>query len=175
MTLSNLMDETVKSFANMSGFSGSGQSPTVMMAAQEGAGVFSNQYIIVKDNLVKKTSKKKDTPQDKSVVLIDGQTSFLARYQAESLNEFDPETFLRHSEISDSFFIRLEFLRDFNNCLKLLSKQDHAEFKEELEKDSTRMLIAKLATRNFHQDNLSLNPKVQKDKMVDLLAEKVTV
>ncbi len=84
------------------------------------------------------------------MALIDGQTSFLARYQAESLNEFDPDTFLRHSEIPDSYFIRLDFLRDFNNCLKLLSQQDHAEYIEELEKDSTRMVIAKLATKSFH-------------------------
>ena len=98
---------------------------------------------------MKKTAKKKD-PQDKNVVLIDGQTSFLARYQAESVNEFDPDAFLRHSEIPDTYYIRLDFLRDFNNCLKLLSSQDHAEYIEELEKDSTRMTIAKLATKGFH-------------------------
>jgi len=83
----------------------------------------------------------------------------MARYHAESLNQLDPETFLRHSEIPDKFHIRLDFLRDFKNCLGLLSKQDHCEYSEELEKDSSRMVIAKLATREFHQQCIMANSK----------------
>jgi hypothetical protein len=74
----------------------------------------------------------------------------LARYERETLNSLDPEIFLRHSEIPDLMHIRIDFLRDFKNCLALLSKEDHCEFTEALEKDSSRMDIAKLATREFH-------------------------
>ena len=61
---------------------------------------------------------------------------------------------MRHSEIPDKLHIKLDFIRDFKNCLKLLSDEDYADYVEELEKDHTRMTIAKLATRNFHQANL---------------------
>jgi hypothetical protein len=47
-------------------------------------------------------------------------------------------------------FIRLDFLRDFKNNLELLSIEDQADFTEALERDSTRMDVAKLATREFH-------------------------
>jgi len=35
--------------------------------------------------------------------------------------------------------MKIEFLRDFKNCLKLLSYEKHAEFVNALEKDFTRM------------------------------------
>lgn len=111
----------------------------------------------MKDSLVqpKNLKRKKDVKNE----IVDGHHSFLARYQAELLNQLDPETFLRHSEISDTLHIRLDFLRDFKNCLSLLSKEDHCDFTEELEKDSSRMVIAKLATREFHQANMMANQK----------------
>jgi hypothetical protein len=105
---------------------------------------------------------------------VDGSQTFLNRYHAETLNQLDPETFLRHSEISDTYHIRLDFLRDFKNCLRLLSKEDHCDFIEELEKDSSRMVIAKLANRVFHQESWTSKKDDKKDKTVDLLAERVT-
>jgi hypothetical protein len=68
----------------------------------EGSGIFSNQYIIVQDRLLvakpgTKVSKSKGDPSE--VKIVDGVSSFLARYQDETLNDLDQETFLRHSEI----------------------------------------------------------------------------
>ena len=60
--------------------------------------------------------------------------------------------------------MRLDFLRDFKNCLELLSLEDHVDFTEAIESDSTRTEIMKLATREFHQ----------KGDVRDLIAEKVT-
>lgn len=57
---------------------------------------------------------------------------------------------MRHSEIQDVVYLRLDYLRDFKNCLKLLSNQDHVEFTEAIERDSTRTEIMKLATKEFH-------------------------
>ena len=87
--------------------------------------------MIVKDQLVEDKKKKQPLRHD----LVDGQQSFLARYHSELLTEMDPDCFLRHSEIPDLLTIRLDFIRDFKNCLKLLSSEDHADFVEELEKD----------------------------------------
>ena len=83
----------------------------------------------------------------------------------------DPEIFLRHSEISDTYHIRLDFLRDFKNCLKLLNREDHSDFTEELEKDSYRLEIAKLAHRVFHQECWKDD---KQEKVIDLLKENVT-
>jgi len=59
-------------------------------------------------------------------------------------------------------------LRDFKNCLGLLSKEDHSNFIEELEKDETRMELAKLATREFHQASFDHKSKAFSDKILDL-------
>jgi len=48
--------------------------------------------------------------------------------------------------------MKIEFLRDFKNCLQLLSDQKQAEFVDSLERDTTRMQIAKVATRNFSEN-----------------------
>ena len=62
----------------------------------------------------------------------------------------DQSVFLRHGDIDDvDFKIRLDFLRDFKNKLGLLSQDDEIVFREQLERDSTRQVIAKLATRSF--------------------------
>ena len=59
--------------------------------------------------------------------------------------------FMRHGDIEDiDFKIRLDFLRDFKNKLSLLSCEDEVVFREQLERDSTRQVIAKLATQKFH-------------------------
>jgi hypothetical protein len=87
----------------------------------------------------------------------------MQRHHSETLQQLDPEVFMRHSEISDTYHIRLDFLRDFKNCLKLLSKEEYCEFVEELEKDTTRMEIAKLAHREFHQ-SLQQGPKTSTTK-----------
>ncbi len=97
--------------------------PVQNILQTEGSGIFSNQYIIVQDRLLQKNSKQKGQNSNE-VSHIDGNTSFMARYQNETLNDFDQESFLRHSEISESIFIRLDFLRDFKNNLELLSLED---------------------------------------------------
>lgn len=117
--------------------------------SEPAAGPFSNQYIIVRDTVPK--DKKKSRKVDFQNEIVDGNSSIFARYNAETLNQLDPDVFLRHSEIADTYHIRLDFLRDFWNCLRLLSKEDHCDYIEELEKDSSRLNIAKLAHRNFHQ------------------------
>ena len=48
--------------------------------------------------------------------------------------------------------LRLDFLRDFRNCLKLLTPDMYAEFVDELDKDTTYMRLAKFATREMHQE-----------------------
>ena len=90
----------------------------------EGSGLFSNQYIVVQDRLIMgksggKTAKQNSEPGE--IKIVDGTTSFLAKQQLETLNDLDQETFLRHSEIQDTVYLRLDYLRDFKNCLKLLS------------------------------------------------------
>lgn len=128
------------------------------------ASLFSNQYIIVRDTVPK--DKKKSKKVENKNEIVDGNSSFLARYNAETLNQLDPEVFLRHSEIADTYHIRLDFLRDFKNCLRLLSKEDHSDYTEELEKDSSRINIAKLAHRHFHQACWQQSGK--KDMVYDL-------
>ena len=109
-----------------------------------------------------KNQKQNSDPSE--VKIVDGTTSYLAKQQLETLNDLDQETFLRHSEIQDTVYLRLDFLRDFKNCLELLSLEDHVDFTEAIESDSTRTEIMKLATREFHQ----------KGDVRDLIAEKVT-
>lgn len=120
---------------------------------------------MVKDNLIN-DPKNRNLKHD----LVDGNQSFLARYKSELLNELDQETYLRHSEIPDKLHIRLDFIRDFKNCLKLLSDQDYADYVEELEKDATRTNIAKLATCQFHQ--LNFDSEKSKGRIKDLLTER---
>ena len=94
---------------------------------------------------------------------------------SESLQQLDPEVFLRHSEIPDTLHLRLDFLRDFRNCLSLLSKEKHAEFVNELEKDTSFMDLAKFATRELHQESMmSQTDKSKTEKIHDLLSEKIT-
>ena len=80
--------------------------------------------------------------------------------------------FLRHSEIPDTLHLRIDFLRDFRNCLGLLSSEKHAEFVNELERDTTFMDLAKFATRELHQE--SMMSRVDKGKTEKILSEKVT-
>ena len=57
---------------------------------------------------------------------------------------------MRHGDIDTvDFKIRIDFLRDFKNKLGLLSTEDEVLYAECLERDSTRQVIAKLATRSF--------------------------
>ena len=82
--------------------------------------------------------------------LINGDDSYYSKLQNETVQSLDQSVFLRHSDIDDvDFKIRLDFLRDFKNKLGLLSKHDEIVFREQLERDSTRQVIAKLATRSF--------------------------
>ena len=55
---------------------------------------------------------------------------------------------MRHSEIPDTMYIKLDFLRDYKNCLKLISKVDHLEYVDLLESDPTRF-SARLATKSL--------------------------
>ena len=135
------------------------------------ASPFNNQYIIVRDTMRKDKKKSKKADSNKNEI-VDGNSSFLARYNAETLSQLDPEVFLRHSEIADTYHVRLDFLRDFKNCLRLLSKEDHCDYIEELERDISRMNIAKLAHRNFHQACWQQSSK--KDMAHELQAETVT-
>jgi hypothetical protein len=89
------------------------------------------------------------------------------------LNELDPDLFLRHSEIPDTMHIRLDFLRDFKNCLNLLSSQMYSEFINELDADSQYMDIAKFATREFHQDIMLDNPR-KNEKIISFLQDTVS-
>jgi hypothetical protein len=79
--------------------------------SESASGPFSNQYIIVRDTVPK--DKKKSRKVDFQNEIVDGNSSILARYNAETLNQLDPDVFLRHSEIADTYHIRLDFLRDF--------------------------------------------------------------
>ena len=86
-------------------------------------------------------------------MLVDGDRSAMAQLYHDSLQIQDPDVFLRHSEISDSMTLRLGFLRDFRNCLRLLTPDMYAEFVDELDKDTSYMRIAKFATREMHQES----------------------
>ena len=62
----------------------------------------------------------------------------------------DTSVFMRHGDIDYvDFKIRIDFLRDFKNKLGLLTTEDEVLYSECLERDSTRQVIAKLATKSF--------------------------
>ena len=93
------------------------------------------------------TQNNNKIPNEK---LINGDDSYYSKLQNETVQSLDQSVFLRHSDIDDvDFKIRLDFLRDFKNKLGLLNKHDEIVFREQLERDSTRQVIAKLATRAF--------------------------
>ena len=57
----------------------------------------------------------------------------------ESVSSLDQTIFMRHGDIDDvELKVRLDFIRDFRNLLKLLSKEDEVVFIEQLERDKTR-------------------------------------
>ncbi len=90
-------------------------------------------------------------PQDKNKLpderLINGDDSYYSKMQNDTLSTLDSSMFMRHGDIEDiDFKIRLDFLRDFKNKLSLLSREDEVVYREQLERDSTRQIIAKLAT-----------------------------
>ena len=67
-----------------------------------------------------------------------------------TVNQLDNVSFLRHGDIDDQVFkVKLDFIRDFRNVLGLLSMEDSIEFMEQLERDSTRQILAKLPTRKM--------------------------
>ena len=58
---------------------------------------------------------------------------------------------MRHGDIDDiNVRVKLEFIRDFKNKLRLLSEEDECVYVDQLERDSSRVKIAKLATKNFY-------------------------
>lgn len=57
---------------------------------------------------------------------------------------------MRHGDIDDIVFkVKLDFIRDFRNVLGLLSDEDSIEFMDQLERDTTRQILAKLSTRKM--------------------------
>ena len=80
-------------------------------------------------------------------MFLDGEDTYFSRTQAQSVNQLDNVSFLRHGDIDEQIFgIKLDFIRDFRNVLGLLSSNDSIEFMEQLERDTNRQNIAKLAT-----------------------------
>ena len=62
----------------------------------------------------------------------------------------DNSVFMRHGDIDEvDFKVRIDFLRDFKNKLGLLTEEDEVTFREQLERDTNRQTIAKLATSKF--------------------------
>ena len=81
---------------------------------------------------------------------INGDDTIYSQLQNETMSTLDESMFMRHGDIDEvDFKVRLDFLRDFNNKLKLLTDEDEVVFREMLERDTTRQQFAKLATRNF--------------------------
>ena len=102
--------------------------------------------------------------------LIDGEDTYYSRMHNETLDSLDSTTFLRHGDIADiDFKVQLNFLRDFRNCLQLLSTEDEVCYIEQLERDTTRQKIAKLATHNF-----KASPSGRKEEEIQGLLEDPT-
>ena len=81
---------------------------------------FYNQHIIIKDCTP-------DTSEIKTV------------------NRMDPSVFLRHSDITDTMTVKIDFVRDIRNHLKLLSADEHQEYYHNI-----NISKLKLASREFH-------------------------
>ena len=63
--------------------------------------------------------------------LIDGEDTYYSKMHNDTLDCLDNTTFLRHGDIADvDFKVQLNFLRDFKNCLKLLTIEDEVCFAE---------------------------------------------
>lgn len=68
------------------------------------------------------------------------------------------------------FGIKLDFIRDFRNVLGLLSADDSIEYMEQLERDTTRQAIAKLATIKM-QEKEDLNNLLPSTRFEGVSAE----
>ena len=62
---------------------------------------------------------------------IDGDDTYYSNLQNETLNSLDQTSFLRHGDISGvDFKVQMNFIRDFKNCLQLITKEEEIIFVE---------------------------------------------
>ena len=116
--------------------------------------LYADQYIIVREieqHYDEFTTQQRILKQIQNGI-VDGSATYLNAVNNQAVNYKDPEVFMRHADIKEVFRIKIDFLRDFKNCLKLLSDSDYFSYVEQLESDVTRMQIARMPTTRFNEN-----------------------
>ena len=95
--------------------------------------------------IVKQIEDTKDTIQTRKSIVPDSQTEAKvvkigkthAQYcQSTHAYSSDKSVFIKHGEIQDKFTLKLDFIRDLNNGLGLLSEEQHSERYEKICQDT---------------------------------------